>query len=98
MPSVVFCLPGLFHRYNRICEDFKFLTNMTFFKIKIRQNCTVLVYLLLKVRVGRTCPGPWADLSRQVRFGYWLVTVLAFFDSTTVDKIFFFNITSKLIL
>ena len=23
-----FCLPGLFHIYNRICEDFKFLTNV----------------------------------------------------------------------
>ena len=28
VPNVVFCLPDLFHRYNRICEDFKFLTNV----------------------------------------------------------------------
>ena len=28
VPSVVFCLLGLFHRDNRICEDLKFLTNV----------------------------------------------------------------------
>ena len=32
------------------------VTNMTFFDINIRLNWTVLVYLLLKVRVGQTCP------------------------------------------
>ena len=84
---------------------------MTFFDIKIRQDCTVLVYLLLKVPVGRTCPVPWADLPRgrgksahawvglpRVSFRYWLVTVLAFVDSTNVDEIFSFNLRPKLIL
>ena len=28
VPNVVFCLTGLFHRYNIICEDCKFLTNV----------------------------------------------------------------------
>ena len=34
----------------------------------------------------------------RVRFGYWFVAVLAFVDSTTVDKIFSFNLRPKLIL
>ena len=42
VPNVGFCLPGLFHRYNRICEDFKFLTNVfhkhDVFDIKIKQS------------------------------------------------------------
>ena len=28
VPNVSFCLPGLFHRYHRMCDDFKFLTNV----------------------------------------------------------------------
>ena len=82
---------------------------MTFLDIKIRKNYTVLVYLLLKVGVGRTCllgglalyrgksAHAWVGLLR-VRFGYWLVTVLVFVDSTNVDKIFSFNLRLKLIL
>ena len=39
----------------------------------------------------------WISLLR-VRFGYCLVTVLLFVDSTNVDKIFVFNLRPKLIL
>ena len=82
---------------------------MTLFDIKIRQNCPVLVYLLLKVRLWRTCSAPGqtcSDMGRsahawvglRVRFGYRLVKVLPFVDSTNVDKIFSFNLRPKLIL
>ena len=71
MPNVVF-LPDLFHRYKRICEDFKFLTNVChkhdFFDIKYDKTALFFCICCLKYVWGEFVPAPgrtWPDM-RQV--------------------------------
>ena len=98
MLNVVFCLLGLFHRYNRICEDFKFLTNVC------HKHDIFLHKNKAKLHVpGRTCTDmrqvcPYLD--RSTKSQIWILDCNSFgiCDSTNVDKIFSFNLRSKLIL